>query len=268
MKYFLTIVTLIMFKTTFSQNIINSQVVNDSRDSCVKIISEKGQSSGTGFFIADNLIATCFHVIASTQNINNNINFNIFDDIQIITKNGEIVSATCISIPSNDSPEPYYQDFAILKINTSIKSKSILSLSTRITYNVTEQIIFSGYPLGTPTMVSHLGSISGVTNDNSIICIQASTNKGNSGGALVDDKGQVLGIISLREGGISLGLQNYLSKINESEKEGSIILLGIDPLQASKETITVLDKYISTGIGYARNISHLSDYIKKHKIKL
>lgn len=257
-----------MFESSFSQNIINSQVVNSSRSSCVKIISQKGQSSGTGFFIADNLIATCFHVIASEQNINNNINLNIFDDIQIITEKGEIANAICISVPSVDSPEPYYQDFAILKVSTAVKSKSILSLSTKITYNITEPIIFSGYPLGTPTMVSHLGSISGVTSDNSIICIQASTNKGNSGGALVDNKGQVLGIISLREGGIGLGLQNYLSKINESEKQGSIQLMGIDPLQASKETIAVLDKYISTGIGYARNISYLSDYIKKHKIKL
>ncbi|OAB28061.1 hypothetical protein FBFR_09430 [Flavobacterium fryxellicola] len=257
-----------MFKLSYSQSTINTQIVNNSRNSCVKIISQKGQSSGTGFFISENLIATCFHVIASTETIENSINFNVFDDIQIITENGEIVNAICISVPSTESPEPLHQDFAILKVNTTVKNKTILSLSEKITYNITAPVIFSGYPLGTPTMVSHLGSISGITKDNSLICIQASTNKGNSGGALVDDQGQVLGIISLREGGISLGLQNYLSKINDSEKQGSIQLMGIDPLQASKETITILDKYISTGIGYARNISFLSEYIKKHNIKL
>lgn len=264
MKHLLLLFSIIIFNISFSQNNINSNVVNKSRNSCVKIISQQGQSSGTGFFISENLIATCFHVIGN----NNNNNLVVYNDIQIITENGETASAICISIPTNESPEPFYKDFAILKITKKIKNKTILSLSKKTIYNITDPIIFSGYPLGTPTMISHLGTISGKTNDNSLICIQASTNKGNSGGALIDDQGQVLGIISLREGGISLGLQNYLTKINQSEKSGSVQLMGIDPLQASKETITVLDTYISTGIGYARSISFLSDYIQRHQIKL
>lgn len=48
---------------------------------------------------------------------------------------------------------------------------------------------------------------------------------------------------------------------------GSVQLMGVDPLQTAKETIKVLDTYISTGIGYARSIKFLVDYKQKHNIK-
>ena len=251
------------------QSNINDVITNASIESCIKIISKQGSSSGTGFFISENIIATCFHVISSiSRDSLNNINFQIFQDLQAINENGDIVTLTCISIPTNDSPEPLTQDFALLKITGIFKNKTILPLETKFKNKVSDQTLFSGYPLGTPTMVTHFGPISGITKDSTIICVQASTNKGNSGGALVNSKGNVIGIMSMREGGISLGLQNYLSEINESQKIGSIQLMGVDPLQLNKETILVLDKYISTGIGYARNIKFLSEYIEKHKIKL
>jgi len=251
------------------QNAINIDVVNSSRKSCVKIISKQGNSSGTGFYIGNDLIVTCFHVIAKISvDTANNINYNIFPDLEAVNEDGDTISLTCITIPSNSSLEPLFQDFAILKTSKIITNKSILPLGINLNNNVTDLILFSGYPLGTPTMVTHTGNISGITKDKSIICIQASTNKGNSGGALINKDGKVIGIISMREGGISLGLQNYMNQINETEKHGSVQLMGIDPLQATKETILVLDTYISTGIGYVRNIQFLNDYIIKHKIKI
>ena len=71
-------------------------------------------------------------------------------------------------MPTNQSPEPLFQDFALLKVNKPIK-KSVLHLSTDFNLNIADPIIFSGYPLGTPTMVSHFGTISGITKDKSII---------------------------------------------------------------------------------------------------
>lgn len=257
-----------MSNINFGQNSIDSTVVNHSRKSCVKIYSQQGQSIGTGFFISDELIVTCFHVIAKLEVVGTNINWSIFQDIIAITENGESISVNCISVPNNTSLEPLFQDFAILKVSKIIKDKVILPLAPNIDHRITEPIIFSGYPLGTPVMVSHVGTISGITKDKSLICIQASTNKGNSGGALINSKGEVIGIISLREGGISPQLQAYLKSIEETEKMGSVQLMGIDPLQATKETVKILDQYISTGIGYARDISFLRNYILKYKIKL
>ena len=248
---------------------IKPVTTNVSRSSCVKIISKVGNSSGTGFFIDDNIIVTCFHVIAQiSMDTAKNINFNIFPDLEAVTEEGDTVSLTCMSIPFNNSPEPLLQDFALLKTNTIIKNKSILRISNNTDHLIGENIIFSGYPLGTPTMVSHFGIISGITKDKSIICVQASINKGNSGGALVNSDGEVIGIISNREGGISLELENYLNKISEGEKRGSIQLMGIDPMQVSKETIKILNTYISTGIGYARNIRFLREYAKIHFVAL
>lgn len=269
MKNTLTLSLLMVFNINFGQKPIDSTVINNSRKSCVKIYSQQGQSVGTGFFISDDLIATCFHVVAKLiPNSNNTINWNIYQDLQVVTVNGETVSVTCITIPNDKSSEPLFQDFAILKTNRLVKDKAILPLAKNKNHDITEPIIFSGYPLGTPVMVSHLGTISGITQDKSLICIQASTNKGNSGGALINKKGEVIGIVSLREGGISYGLQNYLQQINDTEKNGSVEIFGVNPLQATKETIKMLDTYISTGIGYARNISFLEDYILKYGIKL
>jgi V8-like Glu-specific endopeptidase len=268
MRNLLIIILLIMSNSNFGQNSIDQTIVNNSRKNCVKIYSQQGQSIGTGFFISDELIVTCFHVIAKYEIIGTTINWSIFQDIIAITENGENIPVNCISIPNANSSEPLLQDFAILKVSKTTKNKVILPLSPNITHRITEPIIFSGYPLGTPVMVSHVGTISGITNDKSLICIQASTNKGNSGGALVNSKGEVIGIISLREGGISAQLEDYLKRINESESQGSIQLMGVDPLQVTKETITILNKYISTGIGYARSISFLQNYIVKNGIKI
>jgi len=247
---------------------MDQKTVTESRKNCVKIISAQGNSSGTGFFISEDLIATCFHVIAKITVNNNNLNYSIFGDIQIITESGETIPAICISLPTNGSPEPCHQDFAILKINTPTANKIILPLAKSFNPNITEPVIFSGYPLGTPALLTHKGTISGFTNNKELICIQASTNKGNSGGALIDNNGQIIGIVSLREGGISLGLQKFLSQIEISKSNGSVQIMGVDPLLVTEETIKILDQFISTGIGYARNIKYLSEYITKHNIKL
>jgi len=42
--------------------------------------------------------------------------------------------------------------------------------------------------------------------------------------------------------------------------------MGVDHLQASKAIIQTLDMYISTGIGYARSIKFVRDYIAKNPL--
>jgi V8-like Glu-specific endopeptidase len=268
MRIFSFLFFVLITQLSYGQLSISKSTTSDSRKSCVKVISKQGNSSGTGFFVANDVVATCFHVIAhiSLDSLKN-INFNVFQDLQIVTEDGDTVSVTCISYPSNQFPEPLFQDFALLRTNKIVTNKDILRLSSDTSQSVGDPILFSGYPLGTPTMVTHFGTISGITKDKSIICIEAPTNKGNSGGALIDKTGAVIGIVSMREGGISVGLQNYLNQISQTEKMGSVQLMGIDPLQATKETIRVLDTYISTGIGYARSIKYLANYMIRHKIK-
>ena len=117
-----------------------------------------------------------------------------------------------------------------------------------------------------PALITHKGMISGIDDSGNIICIQGSINKGNSGGALISDDGKVIGIVSMREGRVSKALADLTIYIEATEKQGSVRLKGVDPLQAIKEITKILDTYISTGIGYARDIKYLREYSFKNQI--
>jgi len=245
-------------------------IIELSRNSCVKISSKADNSMGSGFFISDDLIATCFHVIASISQNGKQINWNIYQDLQITTITGEIINVNCITSPTQKDPSPLFQDFAVLKLNnkpTNLKNY-ILQFSDKDikTLKIGSDCYFSGYPLFTPALITHKGMISGVNDSGSIICIQGSINKGNSGGALISDDGKVMGIISMREGGISKALEDLTVYIEATAKQGSVHLMGVDPLQAIKETVKILDTYISTGIGYAINIKFLKEFSSKNQL--
>src|SRR5207249_2307669 len=103
--------------------------------------------------------------------------------------------------PSDSTP--LSQDFALLKLNTK-PTKTYAKVTLAIDkekQDVGDELVFSGYPLATPGMVTHRGMISGFDPSGSVIFIQAAINKGNSGGAVLNMDGHVIGIISNREGG-------------------------------------------------------------------
>ena len=82
---------------------------------------------------------------------------------------------------------------------------------------VGDEVVFSGYPLATPGMVTHRGMVSGFDDSKSLIFVQASINKGNSGGVLLNSQGHVVGIVSMREGGISQGLNDLTVYIDNTK---------------------------------------------------
>lgn len=248
----------------------SKQVIGQSRNSCVQIISDSGKSSGTGFFISDKYIATCFHVIAAESKNGTNISFAIYPDLVAILNTGEKVKVRCISIPSQNNPEPLQSDFAILECTNLPSNQSINSLKLAMNDSmliVGDEIYYSGYPLATPAMLTFRGMISGIGSNNDIICIQGSINRGNSGGALMSSNRTVIGILSMREGGISKGLQDMSVYIDRVSSQGSVHLMGVNPLEAINVLTKTLDTYISTGIGYAINIKYLRAYLKKNNLK-
>jgi S1-C subfamily serine protease len=259
---------LLMLGCVLADNSANGEMnlIEQSRKSCVQVSSEAGSSRGTGFFIAADRIATCFHVISSLAIDGTNVKWTIYPDLKVKTDSGEIIEATCVSAPNRFGPEPLQFDFAILKLKTKPKNApTIVNLrDPAAKHSVGDSVMFSGYPLATPAMVTHKGMISGEDPSGNIICIQGPINKGNSGGALLTEDGEAAGIISMREGGISQGLNQLSAQITETQKSGSITLMGVNPLDSIKAIIGTLDTYISTGIGYAVSTKHLKAYVEKH----
>jgi S1-C subfamily serine protease len=249
-------------------------VLQLSRDAAVRVVSVTGDSSGSGFFLDDSHIATCFHVVASlivtsTAPQQTTVNWTIYADLKVILPTGEEIGATVVSIPTTADESPLWLDFAILKLNKKPSGKfdklSIAQNGDKL--EVGDDVIFSGYPLATPGLVTHRGMISGFDEKKHVLFVQASINKGNSGGALLNSAGQVIGIVSMREGGISQGLADLKTHIDKTAASGFVVIQGVDPLQAMHAIIGTLDRFISTGIGYARSVEFLRDYLSKNGLK-
>jgi serine protease Do len=154
--------------------------------------------SGTGFFIAKNLILTCYHVIEGAININ--ISYKQRDDIL----------CKIVNLFPDD-------DIAVIKIiddelnlDYHLLELKIINEANKITNDITVYAI--GYPLSSKTIKTTKGSISGY--QDSLLQTDAALNSGNSGGPLVildtDDNYKIIGI-------------NVSKKTGDAEKTGYAI---------------------------------------------
>jgi hypothetical protein len=196
-----------------------------------------------------------------------NVSFGVFPDLKVVLPSGEMIPGSVITIPTAADPGPLAQDFAVVKLQKApSKAPASLQLASPLEVpNVGDEVVFSGYPLATPGMVTHRGMVSGQDDTGSLIFVEAPVNKGNSGGALLNAQGRVIGIVSMREGGISQGLQQLQAQIDRTSEHGSARIMGVDTLQATKAIIQTLDLYISTGIGYARSVRFAREYMEKNQ---
>lgn len=133
------------------------------------------ESIGTGFFISENYILTCAHVVEKA--------IKIWFTVTSLGK--EKYEAELVSIC-------FSKDIALLKTK-GFKSKKWLEFgeSDNIDYN--KEVTAVGYPMGQPTLKFTSGKISG--RHKTFLQIDAPINPGNSGGPLIDVKGKVIGIV-------------------------------------------------------------------------
>lgn len=243
-----------------------TDVLELSRNSGVMLSSQSKNSKGSGFFVGDQHVLTCFHVVAALVVQGSTVNWNLHPDLQVILPSGETISASVVSVPTQADPNPLLQDFALVKLKRkpSKKFAKVQLAPDKDTLKVGDEVVFSGYPLATPGMVTHRGMVSGFNDSASLIFVQASINKGNSGGALLNSQGHVVGIVSMREGGISKGLNELSVYIDQTSSKGSVQIMGVNPLQATRAIIQTIDKYISTGIGYAWSVKFVHEYLDKN----
>lgn len=251
--------------------------IKNTKQSIVRIECKDFNYRGTGFIVdKKGYIFTCNHVIANHDLKNAVLNYS--SSITIKLNNGTELPAEIVI--STSDLLPIGHDYAILKIGGGPYEPVTFSSNSAIEEGT--EIFFSGFPLSVPKLTTHKGIISsiyhaktpmgrgGQTIMQKIIQIDASVNQGNSGGPLFDTKSnQVLGIITMREGGISPQLES-IRKVFKSVKSIKtrfrFRVQGVryaKLLAALEELIGTLDKYISVGIGKAISIEYAKDHLNK-----
>lgn len=173
-------------KIQINKSKIYVKTLADAIKSSVTVKNEKGH--GSGFFISqDGYIITNYHVIAEKK------------VLKVVMNDESVHEAKIIRVSK-------INDLALLKIDVSNIVPFEISTSEEI------DIAMDIYAVGTPasedlSQTISKGIISGVrkTGENSkLIQTDASINGGNSGGAIVDKKGLVYGVVSSKLKGFGI----------------------------------------------------------------
>jgi serine protease Do len=159
-------------------------ILNYTKKATVTIKTNEGH--GSGFFIsADGYLLTNDHVIKNANTIEIELNSGLIIDAEVIRQDTK-------------------NDVALLKV-VGKGFKSIPIFSEKVTTGI------EVYAVGTPADVNlgqtvTKGIISGkrVIEENTYIQTDVSINKGNSGGPLINVKGEVLGIVSAKLSGYGI----------------------------------------------------------------
>lgn len=239
-----------------------SDVIAKATPSVVFITSEfensNGKSTGTGIiFTSDGYIITNAHVITAEVNINNNNNYNYSrDPFSSFFENfynynygnsttTEVRKADKVTVTTSDEKEYDAEvvgfdantDLAVLKIDASGLTAAEIGSSKDIAMG--DKAITLGYPLGLGLSASD-GIISGLDKEMTVevtggtatmtlIQTDAAINFGNSGGPLLNDRGQVIGITSSKlvnssvDGvGFAIPITDALPIIDELRSTGTV----------------------------------------------
>lgn len=140
---------------------------------------------GSGFMISDNQIITAAHVVQVAEKV----------DVQFL--DGETIPAKVISAYSNG-------DVALIELIWPRKNIAPLKLGDSDKVNIGEQVFVVGAPYGLGHSLSS-GYVSGIIKNNDAknpftnseyIQTDAAINTGNSGGPMMNMKGEVIGVVS------------------------------------------------------------------------
>jgi TPR repeat protein len=156
----------------------NSEVRETSKNST----NVDPRSTGTGFFITSKgHLITNFHVIKEAQSI------------KIVTKNGLLPAEVIKKDESND--------LALLKVDSDIEPTALAVTSSR-NVKLGDSVATIGFPnidiqgFAPKYSKGEIASLSGAADDSRCFQISVPVQPGNSGGALFDEFGNVIGIVS------------------------------------------------------------------------
>lgn len=161
-----------------------SAVIRTARQGVVRlnVTACDGEGNGSGFVIAPGLVATAAHVVDGATSI------------ELEPERGGTVSATVVG---SDSGE----DLALVRADGTLDART-LRFAPGSGAAIGDDVITLGYPLGLPFTATR-GAITGDgrevtvegTNYSGLFQTDAAVNPGNSGGAIINSKGQVVGVV-------------------------------------------------------------------------
>ena len=199
-----------IFPQSIEEKITTKKLASRSLPSVVKI--ESGNSTGSGFIIGDgSYVLTNRHVVGSSAR----------KKIKVEFSNGSYDQAKTIYVSR-------MEDFALLKLKVN-KKRSAMPICYA-SYPVTGQdVVAIGSPRGLANTLTR-GIVSAVRQSGSnlksavpegstVIQTDAAVNPGNSGGPLVNENGEVLGVVTFQKTA-SEGLNFAISIIDILEELG------------------------------------------------
>lgn len=161
---------------------LKSRVGIGSSTTAKKPKSKGGGGTGTGFFISrDGLLATNFHVVEGCTE------FIVYNK-----KDREAISAELL----HGDP---FNDIAILKVDMKTRP---LPLAARAAVMRGDEVLTLGYPspdlqgLEQKATFGRVNALSGIRDDARYLQVDLPIQPGNSGGPLINAKGEVIGIVS------------------------------------------------------------------------
>ena len=96
----ISIYFLSLFLLFYTHNIRAQENIQKSRSNCVRVLINNDTPSGTGFFIDQQYVATCFHVVAKNCSVKIDSN-NMMTPKFELYKNIRIVTSFCILLVLN-----------------------------------------------------------------------------------------------------------------------------------------------------------------------
>jgi serine protease DegQ len=220
------------------------QIVDEVRPSVVSVVTDGGQGSGV-VYDADGWIITNHHVIAGAQ------------DVEVVFADGNTADATVKA-----STDRF--DIAVLDVEQENLPEAEFAPSLPVVGTLALAI---GNPGGFENSVTQ-GIVSGLHRDIpaggstpalvDLIQTDAAISPGNSGGALVDDEGKIIGInvayLPPQEGAVALGFAIPAPVATEVAQQlidtGKVAVpyLGIEPAQVTPELASAFDLDARAGV--------------------
>ncbi len=221
----------IFAQKTVNKNLTPRQIAQQTLPSTVLLVmsnsSTEEAKSGSGFFIAEDIVVTNFHVIKETTEG--------YAKIYGQDKIYEILGVVGIDEKN---------DLALVKIK-GIKGKP-LKLNADDSTAIGDEVFAVGNPKGLEGTFSQ-GIVSSIrkTENRSLLQITASISAGSSGGAILNDDGEVVGVaVGAIESGQSLNFAIPVSLLRS-------LVSNQKPLVFLKSNTTVANNKIQSGSGIA-----------------